>query len=428
VAGSMELDVGRKLKLWHRVVLGLFLGITFGFAVQRYGNFVGITDHAHFLTEYIKPIGTIFINLIKMVVVPLIFFSLISGITGMNDPKALSRIGLKATIAFMITVAFAVTIGLVAANIFHPGTGASLHFSDIASKVDESSPVIRGIKDIILDIVPSNGIGAMAEGHILQVVFFAIFVGITLNLMGETGKSLVSFCHDAAKLIFLMIGIIIRMSPYGVFALMAWVVGTQGLDIIMSLGKLVLTVVAACFFQYLIFGLLIAVFGRLSPMPFYRKSLEYQTLAFSTSSSKATLTTSMNIAEHKMGVSKSTTSFVLPLGASINMDGTAIYLGICAVFFAQALGVDLQMSDYIMIILTSTIASIGAAGYPGGALMMMSMVLTAVNLPIEGIALIAGVDRILDMLRTTINITGDTTITLLVDRSEGKLNEKIYYS
>lgn len=408
------------MKLWHKVIIGLVAGVVFGvFAGEK--------------ATYVLPIGTIFINMIKMVVVPLIFFSLISGITSMTDSRSLGRIGIKSCVAFVSTTAFAIVIGLVSAVVFKPGENVKLDQLTHSMASHGVAPVVAGkantsIVDILINIVPTNAIGAMADGHILQVVFFAIFTGITLNSMGAQGKKLIEFSQMMAKLVFKMIGIIIQLSPYGVFALIAWVVGTQGLEILLSLMKLIGVAVGACFIQYLVFGMLITVFGRISPMPFYKKSVEYQALAFATSSSKATLATTMRVCQDKMGISKSSTSFVLPLGASINMDGTAIYLGICAIFFAQATGTVLHPHDYFMIILTATLGSIGAAGIPGGSLIMMSMVLSAVNLPLEGIALIAGIDRILDMLRTTVNITGDAAITLIVDKTEGTLNEEIYHS
>jgi Na+/H+-dicarboxylate symporter len=218
----------------------------------------------------------------------------------------------------------------------------------------------------------------------------------------------------------------VRLSPYGVFALTAWMVGTQGIDILLALLKLVLVVIGALFTQYLLFGLMIIIFGRMSPMPFYKKMLEPQLLAFSTSSSKATLSTAMRVVNEKIGVSKSSTSFVLPLGASINMDGTAIYLGITALFFSQAYNIPLDAHHYFILVLTATLGSIGAAGIPSGSLFMMGMVFTSVGLPLDGIALIAGVDRILDMMRTTVNITGDSVITMLVDKSEATFDRGLY--
>lgn len=383
----------------------------------------GIT-YVDMLTTIKKIVGDSFIKLIKMIVIPLIFFSLISGVTNMKDSKAMSRIGSKATVAFMLTVTFAICIGLLTATILKPGSSGSFNFSEHMGVVAKAP---AGVLDIFLGIIPDNAIKAMAEGNTLQVVFFAIFVGITLNLMGDQGRELVKFCHMCAQLIFKIIGYIIKLSPYAVFAFMGWVTGTLGLDALKALANLVITVLTAMCLQYLVFGMLIRIFAGISPWQFYRKSLEYQTLAFSTSSSKATLPTTMKVAEEKMGVSRGSTSFIIPLGASINMDGTAIYLGICALFFAQASGHVLHAHDYLLIVLTSTIASIGAAGYPGGSLVMMPLVLSSVGLPMEGIALIAGVDRVLDMFRTTVNITGDATIALIIDKTEGNLDLDKYY-
>ena len=406
------------MKLWQKVVIGLVLGI-----------FVGIVfkGEADFITSYVKPVGTVFINLIKMVVVPLIFFSLVAGITGMTDSQAFKRVGVKAVTAFLFTAMFAVCIGLFFGTVFKPGEGMVMP-PPAEGSVAPTEAKKTNVVDVLVNMVPTNAINAMATDHILQVVVFAIFVAVTMNMMGEQGKPLVEFCQRCAMLVFMMIKIVINFSPYGVFALTSWVVATQGLDVLKSLLYFMAVVAGSMVVQYVIFGILIAVFGRLSPMPFYRKMLEPQSIAFSTSSSKATLATTMEVLQSRLGVSKNSTSFVLPLGASINMDGTAIYLGICALFFAQATGTVLHGHEYFLIILTSTLASIGAAGIPGGSLIMMGMVFTTVGLPMEGIALIAGVDRLLDMLRTTINITGDAAITLIIDRSEGKLDEKMYYS
>lgn len=419
-------------KLWFRVLLGLGLGVGFGFVVggMDANNVLGI-DGKTFLTDYIKPIGTIFINMIKMVVVPLIFFSLISGITSMADPEAFKRIGIKAVAAFLMTGAFAVCIGLFFGTLFEPGHGVDLsQLETIAAPAAGHGGVAKefSLIQMLVDIIPTNIVNAMATDHILQVVVFAIFVAVTLNMLGEKVQNLIDVCKSAALVVFRMIEAVIQFSPYGVFALTSWVVGTQGVGILLALLKLVLTVTGALFAQYLLFGIMILVFSRRSPFPFYRKMAEPQLLAFSTSSSKATLSTAMRVVNEKLGVSKSSTSFVLPLGASINMDGTAIYLGICALFFSQAYGIPIDTHHYVILVLTATLGSIGAAGIPGGSLIMMGMVLTSVGLPLEGIALIAGVDRVLDMMRTTVNITGDSLITMLVDDSEGTLDEQQYYA
>jgi Na+/H+-dicarboxylate symporter len=401
-----------RMKLWQKVTLGLILGILCGVLLGE-------------KVESIKVIGLIFLRIITMVITPLIFFSLVSGLTSMSDPGSLGRVGIKATFAFLTTTFFAVVFGLSIALILEPGVGVNIHFGsdDLGEAKKEFD-----LTEFFLNIVPVNAIGSLAEGKILQVVFFAIFTGITLNKMGSSANQIKSFFNLMSKMVFKMMSMIVELSPYGAFSLTAWVVGTQGLGILYSLWKLMCAVVIAMFLQYLIFGILIMVFCRISPMPFYRKSFEYQILAFSTSSSKAALPTTMQICRNRLGISDSSTSFILPLGASINMDGFAINLALCTIFFAQVLGVTLHMYDYLVIVLMATLGSIGGAGIPGASMFMLPMVLSAVNLPTEGVAIIAGIDRILDMLRTTINITGDATITLIVDNSEGTFDKEKYYS
>jgi Na+/H+-dicarboxylate symporter len=375
----------------------------------------------------VKPVGTVFINMIKMVVVPLIFFSLIAGITSMTDAEAFKRVGVKSVAAYLMTGAFAVCIGLAFAHVFTPGNGVDLSsLQQMTGAAPPDAPKATSIIDILVNIIPSNVFKAMVEDHILQVVVFAIFVAVALNSVRDKTPELIKLIQQCALLVFKLIETIVKFSPYGVFALISWVVGTQGFDILIALAKLIVVVMGALLTQYILFGIMVVVFGRMSPMPFYRKMVEPQSLAFSTSSSKATLSTAMRVANERLGVSKSSTSFVLPLGASINMDGTAIYLGICALFFSQAFGVPIDTHHYFILILTATLGSIGAAGIPGGSLIMMGMVLTSVGLPLEGIALIAGIDRILDMMRTTVNITGDCLITMLVDKSEGTFDENTY--
>ena len=382
-------------------------------------------DLPHY-SETVKPIGTVFLRLIQMIILPLIFFSLVSGITSMNDPSSLGRVGMKSVIAFLGTTFFAVIFGLMVAFVLKPGVGVVIDFG-----VPQERNFKQGgfdLTEFLINIVPNNIVGSFAEGKTLQVVFFAIFTGIILNSMGSTADSLKTFINSIAKMVLKMISKVVELSPYGAFALTAWVVGTQGLAIMLSLSKLVVAITIAMALQYLIFGLFIMIFCRMSPIPFYKKSFEYQSIALSTGSSKASLATTMQVCRQKLGVSESSTSFVLPLGASINMDGMAINLALTTVFFAQMMGIDLTTSDYMVIILTATLGSMGGAGIPGGSLVMLPMILAAVNMPIEGVAIIAGIDRVLDLLRTAINITGDATITLIIDNSEGNLNKELYNS
>ena len=401
------------MKLWHKVTLGLILGVVFGVYLPQY-------------SETVKPIGTVFLRLIQMIILPLIFFSLVSGITSMNDPSSLGRVGMKSVLAFLGTTVFAVIFGLMVAFVLKPGVGVVIDFG-----VPQERNFKEGGFDLIeflINIVPNNIVGSFAEGKTLQVVFFAIFTGIILNTMGSVADPLKSFINSVAKMVLKMISKVVELSPYGAFALTAWVVGTQGFDIMISLSRLVFAITIAMALQYLIFGLFIIVFCKMSPMPFYRKSLEYQSIALSTGSSKASLATTMQVCRQRLGISESSTSFVLPLGASINMDGMAINLALTSVFFAQMMGIALSLSDYMVIILTATLGSMGGAGIPGGSLVMLPMILSAVNMPIEGVAIIAGIDRVLDLLRTAINITGDATITLVIDSSEGTLDRDLYNS
>ena len=404
------------MKLWHKVTLGLILGVLFGLLVKE-------------KAIYLKPIGDIFINMIRMVIVPLIFFSLISGITSIKEPASLGRMGMRASLFYLITTTFAILIGIIFAKLFKPGFGVDLNLAGkagdaIYSKIPEEFSFLN----MIVNIVPHNAFAAMAEGNILQIVFFAIFTGFTLMQMGEQGKELIKLSQLMAKFVFKMISIIIKLSPYGAFASTSWIVGSQGVDVLFALFNLIGTILVGMTTQYFLFGILIYIFAKLSPLPFYKKSFEYQALALSTSSSKATLATTMKVCRERLGVSETSTSFILPLGAAMNMDGMAIYLGITAVFFAQATGIELHNNDYIIIILTATLGSIGGAGIPGASVIMLPMILAAIHIPIEGIALIAGIDRIIDMIRTMINITGDATVTVIIDKVEGKLDEKIYYS
>ena len=401
------------MKLWHKVIIGLVLGVVFG---------VYLPEHA----TTVKPIGDIFLRLIQMIILPVIFFSLVAGITGMHDPSSLGRVGMKSVVAFLGTTFFAVIFGMAVAFILKPGEGVMIDFGvSQARNFKEGGFDLTGF---LINIVPNNIVGAFAEGKTLQVVFFAIFTGFILNTMGSVVEPIKQFTALMSKIVLKMISKVVEFSPYGAFALTAWVVGTQGLDVMISLSRLVFAIVIAMAMQYLILGLIIIVFARMSPIPFYKKSLEYQSIALSTGSSKASLATTMQVCRQKLGVSESSTSFVLPLGASINMNGFAINLSLTTIFFAQVMGIELTMSEYMIIVTMSTLGSIGGAGIPGGSLIMLPMVLASVNMPIEGVAIIAGIDRVLDLLRTAINITGDATITLVIDSSEGTLDKDVYNS
>ncbi len=412
----INLKKGNTMKLWQQVLIGLILGIISGLVLGE-------------KAAGLKIFGTVFISLVKMVIVPLIFFALLSGITSMNGQGNFTRVGLKGFGTYIFTAIFAVVIGLSAGILFQPGSGVDLHsILETAGQTQVEAKTPPAISEFLIGLIPTNPINAMAHDNFLQIIIFSIFTGIVINIVGDKAKPVKDLIHSASQVTFKMIEIIIKLAPLGVFGFISWVIGTQGTDIIQALLRLIVAVLSACLFQYFVFGIMIALFARMSPFPFYRKILFTQSIAFATSSSKATLSTAMSQLQERMGVSKTNSNFLMPLGVCINMDGTAIYLGICALFFAQAYGIDLTTHNYLMLILTCTLGSIGAAGIPSGSIIFMSMVLTSVGLPVEGIGIILGVDRILDMVRTTINITGDSAITLIVDKSEGTLNEKAYYS
>ncbi len=404
-----------KIKLWHQVIIGMLLGVLCGYFFKE-------------KAMILKPIGTIFINMIKMIVIPLIFFAVLYGVTSIDDSATFGRLGSKAVMIYSITTVMAVSIGIIFANIFKPGVGVNINLINSVDSNEVHHTANQTLSGILMNLIPTNPIEAMASGNTLQVVVFAFFTGFALILIGEKGRELRNFIVSSTHVVFKMVELVIKLTPYGVFAIMAWVTGKFGFGIVSVLSKFILVVLGAFLLQYCLFGVMLLVFGRLNPLPFYKKMSEIQALAFATASSKATLSTAIGDLRSKIGVSKQCSAFILPLGASMNMDATAIYLGICAVFFAQITGVELTISQYFVIIITSTIGSIGAAGFPGGGMVMMGMVLSSVGLPLEGMSLILGVDRFLDMVRTMINITGDCTVTVIVDKLEGTLDEKTYYS
>ena len=401
-----------KLKLWQQVIIGLILGVITGFLFPNQA-------------ESFKILGTIFIDLIKMVIVPLIFFALLAGITSMDSGHSATRVGIKGFLIYIATATFAVAIGLTVSTIFEPGVGVDLSSIAKVAVEHKNAPTVQ---EFLMGLIPTNIFRAFTNDNFLQIIVFSIFTGVVINMMGNKAKPVKEIIHSVNLIMFKMIELIVLLAPIGVFGFISWMVGTQGMDILGSLGKLVVIVIGACFLQYLLFGVMILVFGKLSPIPFFKKMTTTQSIAFATSSSKAALGTAVTHVHERMGVSEANANFILPLGSSINMDGTAIYLGICAVFFAQAYGIHLDFSQYLMLMLTCTLGSIGAAGIPSGSIIFMGMVLGSVGLPLDGIGIILGVDRILDMIRTTVNITGDAAVTVLVDRSEGMLDEKVYYA
>lgn len=399
------------MKLWHKILIGMVLGVIFGLV----GGDVAVK---------IKPVGTMFINLIKMLIVPLIFTSLAVGVMSMgNDLKKMGIIGAKTLSIYLVTTAVAVSIGLLFGTVLSPGTGV-----DISSATTVDAKPFQGPIETLVNLVTTNPVASLAEGNVLQIIVFSILFGIAISMTGEKGKPLAKLFESTAEVVYKLTYMVMQVAPIGVFALMAWVVGKYGLDLLMPLMKVILAVYIASIL-HLIFIILgsVKLLSGLSPIKFLKGIMEPLTFAFASTSSSGTLPLSMTAAEENLGVSRKISSFVLPLGATINMNGTAIYEGVTALFVAQAYGVDLSVNQYLIIIFTSTLASIGTAGVPGAGLIMLSLVLSSVGLPLEGIAIVAGIDRILDMARTTLNVGGDLMATLIVGKSENEFNKEIFH-
>ena len=400
----------RSMALWKKILIGMVLGILVGAVMGPDA-------------EVLKPIGTLFINAIKMLIVPLVFCSLVVGVTSMQDTRKMGRIGLKSVALYMGTTAVAITIGLGLGTLLVPGAGINMVAEAAAPAAKEAPTLVQ----TLLNMVPKNPIGALAAGNILQIIVFALGLGIALSLCGDKAEPAVKVFESLAEGMYKLTELVMKFAPYGIFALMAWVAGKYGLDILMPLIKVIAAVYIGCIIHVLVvYSGVISVLGGLNPVRYLKGLVNPACVAFTTTSSSGTLPATIKAAREEMGVSKGISSFVLPLGATINMDGTALYQGVCALFIAQAFGVDLVFSDYLLIILTSTLASIGTAGVPGAGLIMLSLVLTTVGLPLEGLAIVAGIDRILDMARTSVNVCGDLMVSILVGKSEKELDESIY--
>jgi Na+/H+-dicarboxylate symporter len=396
-----------KMKLFQKILIGFIVGIILG-AIWGPG------------ISWIQPIGTIFLNLLKMLIVPLIFSSLVVGVSSIAEPKKLGRVAGKTIAYYLITTAIAIIIGLLIGNILQPGAGMNLALEGTAQEAAKAPSLI----DTLINLIPTNPIGAMAQGTILQVIVFALFFGYAMTRAGEKGKAVLTFFEGFAETMYKLTGIVMEFAPYGVLALIAVTVGKHGISVLVPFAKLILAVyLGVIIHAVVVYSGMVSLIAKMSPLKFFKGFAEATLLAFTTCSSSGTLPVSMRAAQENLGVSPTISSFVLPLGATVNMDGTALYQGICALFVAQAYGIHLGLGGQLTILLTALLASIGTAGVPGAGLVMLSMVLTSVGLPLEGVALIAGIDRILDMARTAINVTGDGACAVVVAKTEGELAE-----
>lgn len=395
----MNLSVQIFASLVLSVVVGLFLGDTAIVPVKT----------------WIAPVGTMFINLIKMMIVPVVLCSLIVGMTSMGDMKKLGRIGIKTVAFYMVTTAIAIVIGFGVAGVIEPGVGMALP-AEAAPKVKEAPSIMQ----VFVNMIPKNPIESMAKADILPVIVFALFIGAgIISVGGKKGALLINVFDSGAEVCYKVIAMIMRLAPIGVFCLLLPVVVQNGPKVLLPLLSVIMAMaVGSVIHALVVYSGIAAAVGHMSPVKFFRGMAEAMVIAFTTCSSAGTLPVNMKNIQEKLGVKRDIASFVLPLGATINMDGTALYMGVCSLFIANVYNIPLTVDQMMLIILTGTLASIGTAGVPGAGLIMLAMVLQSVGLPMEGLALVAGIDRVLDMFRTTLNITGDAAVAVAIDATE----------
>ena len=409
-------------KLTRNIVVGMTLGILLGSVIFSFGL---NDDHPLMLyvVDWLLDIGgKVFVISLKLLVVPLVFVSLACGASNLGDSASMGRIGIKTIGLYLLTTAVAITLALFVATLINPGQGINLT-SDAQFLANESP----SLKQVIINIFPSNPFKAMSDGNMLQVIVFAILVGVAISRCGDAGQRVRATLNDWNDIIMRMVMMLMQAAPIGVFCLLITLFAHMGFSAISDLIAYFLTVAGVLVLHFcLTYGVMIRTMANLNPITFFRHMAPVMAYAFSTSSSNATLPITLETVEHRIGVKNEIAAFTVPLGATINMDGTAIMQGVATVFIAGAFGAELGLSDYLLVILTATLASIGTAGVPGVGLIMLALVLQQVGLPVEGIALIIGVDRLLDMMRTAVNVTGDATVSAIVARSEGKFDRDVF--
>ncbi|KKK38686.1 sodium:dicarboxylate symporter [Mesobacillus campisalis] len=401
------------MKLSTKIIIALVAGGITGLLINLFAP--GIFPQ---LDQFVfTPLGKIFLNLINMLVVPIVFFSITLGTAGLGDPKKLGRIGLKTVSYFLITTSMAITIGIALAYVFEPGNVGSFDTANAEFESKEAPPV----SETLLNIIPSNPIQAFAEGNMLQIITFSVFVGFALTMLGDKTKGILNLVEQGNDLMMFLVNLVMKFAPYGTFGLIVSAVGSQGLDAIKAMGLYMSVVLLALLIHTIfVYGSSVAFLAKKNPLWFFKGFAPAMGVAFSTSSSNATLPISMSTAQNNLKVPEPISSFVQPLGATINMDGTAIMQGVATIFIAQVFNVDLSFTQLVTVVLTAVLASVGTAGVPGVGLIMLAMVLNSVGLPVEGIALIIGIDRLLDMTRTAVNITGDAACAVVVAETEAK--------
>jgi len=398
-----------RLVMWHQILIAMILGLAVG-------HFIGEP------AKMLQPLGDVFMSLIRMCVIPVVFVSVVCGITSLTDLSAMRRIAWKSIAIYAVSMAVMAAISMGAALAFHVGSGFGLTIGEASA----ATAAPTSIMDALLGAIPSNPFKAFAEGALLPTIVFAIFFGLAINLSGERAAPVRSFFDSMSAVVFKLIHMVLKFAPIGVFGLMAYVTADHGFSVLGHLGALVaVNYVVMLFFMLIVCSLMLMVF-RLNPLPFLRKAIPVQLFAFSSASSAATLPLNLETTQQRMGVDARVAGFVLPLGSTVNMAGLACYLGTVTIFASNAYGIQLSAMHLVTVVLTTTLASIGAAGIPGAALVVMGLVLASVGLPLEVIAVIAAVDRLIDMCCTSANVTGDSVTAVMVAKSEGMLDVECY--
>ncbi len=412
---------GTKLSLTVKVLIGMVLGLIVGVVFNNIDNaFI----NEHIVGGLFAMVGKMFVNALKMLVVPLVTFSLICGVTGIGDIRMLGRVGGKAFGLYLFTTAVAIAAAILLAKVIGPGAGFDMTGIDTSGVNTKQAPTVW---DVFANIVPTNPINAFANGEMLQIIFYVIIIGIATLMLGDKSRNFVEACEYMNELMMKVVEIVMAFAPYGVFCLIAKTFAEQGIDLFIPVIAYVVTLVGALFFHlFITLMILLKLLSGLNPFTFMSKIRPAQIFAFSTASSNATIPVTFRSVTQRIGADNSVASFTVPFGATINMDGTAIMQGVATVFLANVYGIDLGLGGYLTVIGMAVLASIGTAGVPGVGLVMLTMVLGQVGLPVEGIAIVLGVDRLMDMIRTSVNVTGDAVVTAIVAKSEGKLDQGVF--
>lgn len=403
----MKFKFNLVTQIFIAFVLAIILGSLFGSSI-----------------DFLKPLGDLFLRLIKFIIAPLILSTLVVGVASSSDPKQLGRMGLKTIAYYLGTTAIAIIIGLAVAFAISPGKGVDISTEGLVVP-EVATQEQPGTISTLLNIIPENPFTALAEGNILQVIFFALFIGLAITFVGEKAQPVYHFFEGFAEIMYKITGIIMKVAPIGILGLLAPIIGQYGLSVLLPLLKVVIAVFLACILHAIIvYSSAVKIWAKMSPLHFFKGISPAALVAFSTASSAGTLPVTIKNTNENLGVPNKISSFVLPLGATINMDGTAIYQGVAVIFIAQFYSLDLTFLQLLTVVLTTVLASIGTAGVPGAGMIMLAMVLTSVNMPLEGIALIAGIDRILDMMRTSVNVVGDASAAVVVAGTE-KVKDRV---